>query len=291
VVVTETWEGDIDLHQGDRGTVSFTRAGSAITGRIRVLRNELPQEHSIDGTWSGDQVRFTRHLSSTSIQPFEGTASQDGPDHVTMSGRFAANLAGEWSAECRRTGSSPKAGPSLERRITPYHPTERDQITFSAVASHSSGVRDVTHVINGAVARSCPGDRCIHVAGPFPAGTITWLVSARSNDGGEQPGHEHTIVITPVSAGTCRLRCRATGPQADRAPVFFVVVSRSDDPGRSVATKPFTSAGTVEFDNLPEGRFRLRVDSRADIAVRARPTSQEVTCQEGQLAEARFEFS
>jgi hypothetical protein len=289
--MTETWEGDIDLHQGDRGTVSFTRAGSAIAGRMRVLRNELPQEHSIDGTWSGDQVRFTRHLSSTSIQPFEGTASQDGPDRVTMNGRFAANLAGEWSAECRRIGSSPRPGPNLELRITPYHPTERDRITFSATARHSSGVRDVTHVINGKAARTCPGEVCIHETGPFPAGTITWLVAARSNDGGEQPGHERTIVITPVSAGRCRLRCRATGPQANRASVFFVVVSRSDDPGRSVATKPFTNAGTAEFDDLPEGRFRVRVDTRADIPVRVRPSSQDVTCREGQLAEAVFGFS
>jgi hypothetical protein len=149
----------------------------------------------------------------------------------------------------------------------------------------------VTHVVNGEAVRTCAGDRCLHQAGPFPAGTITWLVSARSNDGGEQPGHERTIAITPVSAGRCRLRCRATGPQAGRASVFFVVVSRSDDPGRSLATKPFTGAGTVEFDGLPEGSLRLRVDTRADVAVRVRPSSSVVTCREGQLAEAAFEFS
>jgi hypothetical protein len=287
VIVTETWEGDIDLHQGDRGTVSFTRAGSAIAGRIRVLRTRSEQEHSIDGTWSGDQVRFTRHLSATSIQPFEGTASQDAPDHVSMSGRFAANLAGAWSAECRRTGSSSRPGPNLSIRITPYRPTERDRITFSAVAQPSSGVRDVTHIINGKPVRTCAGDRCVHEAGPFPAGTISWRVSARANDGGEQEGRENQVVIAPVSAGSCR----ATGRQAKRAPVFFVVVSSSDDQRRTIGSKPFTTAGTAEFDDLPEGRLHLRVDTRADVAVRVRPSSRDVTCRAGQLAEAVFEFS
>jgi hypothetical protein len=289
--MTEVWEGDIDLHQCDRGTVSFTRTGSAITGRMRVLRNELAQEHDIDGTWSGDQVRFTRHLSSTSIQPFEGTASQDGPDRVTMNGRFAANLAGEWSAECRRTGSSPRPGPNLELRITPHHPTERDRITFSATARHSSGVRDVTHVINGEPVKTCAGDRCVHEAGPFPAGTISWRVAARANDGGEQKGRDNQIVIARVSAGSCRLRCRATGQQARSASVFLVVVSGPDDERRTITSKPFTTAGTVEFDDLPEGRLRLRVDTRADVAVRVRPSSQDVTCRAGQRAEAVFEFS
>src|SRR4051794_21095680 len=87
VIVAETWDGDIDLHQGDRGTISFNREVSAITGRVRVRRGQSEQEHSIDGTWTGAQIRFTRRLDASSIQPFEGTASPVGPDHVIMSGR------------------------------------------------------------------------------------------------------------------------------------------------------------------------------------------------------------
>lgn len=289
--MAETWDGDIDLHQGDRGTISFTREVSAITGRIRVRRGQSEQEHSIDGTWTGDQIRFTRRLDASSIQPFEGTASAAGPDHVIMSGRFAANLAGEWSADCRRTSQGPKpTGPNLDLRFAPFHPTADDRITFSATAQHSSGVRDVTHFINGKAVRTCTTERCIHEAGPFPAGTITWGVRARSNNGGENSLDDHTIVIAPATAGgRCRLRCRAVGPQASRASAFFVAISRPGE-SRAIATKSFSNAGGIEFENLPEGRLHLLVDARADLPVRAQPSTQEVTCREDQLAEAVFTF-
>ena len=208
--MAESWEGDIDLHQGGRGTISFTLDVAAITGRIRVRRGESEEEHAIDGMWTGD---------------------------------------------------------------------------------HSSGVRDVTHFINGAAVRTCTTERCAHEAGPFPAGTITWGVRARSNNGGENRPDHRTIVIAPAqAAGRCRLRCRAVGPKAGSAAVFFVAVSR---PGgsKAIATQPFSDAGVIEFENLPEGRLRLQVDTRADLLVRAQPVSQEVTCREDQQAEAVFTFS
>lgn len=284
------WSGDIDLHQGDTGTIRFEQVEDSIKGTMRVARGTNVSEHSIDGVWVGDSIRFTRHLDESSIQPFEGTVTRRDGDQAVMEGRFAAGLRGIWSATCRRTPSETPApaGPSLTIRIKPYEPTERDRIEFVATASHPSGVRDITHHVNGAAVRTCAGERCVHVQGPFPAGAITWRVSARSVNGGENIGQERPITIKPVaSRGNCRIIARADGPRAQSARVFAVSVV---GPGNRRASRPFDANGRAEFVDLPEGRYTVSTDTRADIAVDVRPRRNDVECREGQTSEVVFDF-
>lgn len=96
--VVENWTCSIDLHQGDTGTLEFSRQDGKIRGAMIITRGE--QSHAISGTWKRDSIEFWRALSESSGQPFTGvvTAAEDGA--VRMAGRFAHEYRGLWSAEC-----------------------------------------------------------------------------------------------------------------------------------------------------------------------------------------------
>jgi hypothetical protein len=106
----EQWRGSLDLHQGDQGTLEFTRTGKAIRGRTVVKRGSNTFEHKITGSWRGRIIQFRRELSATSHQPFLGIAVTDDDGKVKMGGRFAFKYAGVWSAECEKLAkaSSPQ---------------------------------------------------------------------------------------------------------------------------------------------------------------------------------------
>ncbi|MDD2335643.1 MAG: hypothetical protein PHD01_03605 [Geobacteraceae bacterium] len=108
----ENWQCTLDLHQGDTGTLEFTRTGALIKGKTIVHRGANTFENTVKGTWSGATIKFWRELNpSSSGQPFKGIAVSTDDNKVKMGGRFANLFAGVWSADCEA-----KAGP---RRALP----------------------------------------------------------------------------------------------------------------------------------------------------------------------------
>lgn len=103
----ETWSCTIDLHQGDTGTLWFRRHDGAVDGSIVV--RDGSRKHRISGTWKGDRIEFWRALSEASGQPFVGTAGTTESGAVRMAGRFAHELSGVWSADCRRSDRAARA--------------------------------------------------------------------------------------------------------------------------------------------------------------------------------------
>ena len=106
----ETWRCDLDLHQGDQGYLEFQRTANNIRGKTVVHRGTNRFDHSINGTWRGDNIQFRRELSGNSSQHFRGVAMTVEGNEVKMGGRFAYKYAGIWSADCKlvRQTSQPK---------------------------------------------------------------------------------------------------------------------------------------------------------------------------------------
>jgi hypothetical protein len=399
----EEWVCSLDLHQGDTGTLQFSRnAKGGIAGKTVVLRGENSFEHEIKGRWVGSEIQFKRQLSGQSFQPFEGeTEIRDGSESVAMKGRFAAKLAGTWTAECRRSepmiqrtpvaelrkpvrvrldrvppkvtvrvdgilsvtlgerihitaqaqdndglqsitilidgeavatcSSSPcrvgqpttapgmhrfwaqavdrsgnrgtseslefmvhpssRPGPSLNTRAQPYHPTSRDRVRFSADASHSSGVSLVEIHVNGVTVKRCDSAHCEFHGGPYAAGTVRWRVSAHSRDGGVTFGTERELAIAGAAAsGSCVIVGRAFGPKRDVARVFVLNLYGPDDTSSFREAARFASDGAFRFDSLPAGRYRIAVDTQADVYVETAPRQQTVLCRDGIVEAMSIEF-
>jgi large subunit ribosomal protein L7/L12 len=106
----QTWRCKVDLHQGDVGTIELHRAGEKIRGAMYIER--IDSKHAISGSWKGDRIEFWRTLSSSSSQPFTGTASKTSDNTVAMAGRFANQYSGVWSADCKRVVSTAGAAAS-----------------------------------------------------------------------------------------------------------------------------------------------------------------------------------
>ena len=104
-VQKETWTGTIDLHQGDTGTIEFSREDGHISGKIVVKRGDNSIETPIQGEWGQSSIVFKRTLSETSFQPFKGTVTALDTRHVKMEGQFAAGFAGRWTSECELAGT------------------------------------------------------------------------------------------------------------------------------------------------------------------------------------------
>ena len=219
----DRWDCAIDLHQGDTGTLTISRTGTSLVGRIIVSRNGVPSEHAIDGEWSDDRITFIRHLSATGrdIQAFTGVALAGDDGRARMAGRFARSFEGVWSADC-------KAGPT-----DLPDPPSRDAI-------------DPKPPLGGK-------------PDPNPA------------------------------KGTCTISGTATGPRADVSTIFSAILYGPNTLTRHRATARFTG-GRFQFTDLPDGQYRLVIDTRADTPVRVTPNPQTVTCAGGAVPDLRIEF-
>lgn len=122
VAAAERWTCDIDLHQGDTGTLRLDVTGTAVEGTMTVTRGAgaPPATTTVKGSWAGEVVRFTRVLSATSEQPFLGIAARAEQHPVKMAGRFAFQFEGVWSASCSPEGGG--AGPGRGRGPVPPTP-------------------------------------------------------------------------------------------------------------------------------------------------------------------------
>jgi hypothetical protein len=220
--IAQHWKCDVDLHQGDVGTLQFTVMGTAVEGTLVDTRGPgaAPVTTNVRGSWADDVVRFTRSLSATSEQPFVGIAARDGDRPVKMAGRFAAGFDGIWSATCSRT------------------------------AGTRGDVRGDTR--------------------PVP------------------PRREEPATPPDQSTGSCTISGAATGPRADLAQVFQLVLYGPDNDRLARARQHFGQA--YLFKNLPDGRYVIVPDTKADVAVSVSPRRQVVQCRGGSLTGANFDF-
>lgn len=239
-LAAERWRCDLDLHQGDAGSLEFTRAGAGIQGRTVVTRGDNTFEHNVSGEWSGEDVRFRRELSATSYQPFRGVAVADG-EEVKMGGRFAAGMNGVWSADCRRLLAAPP-----ERRDPPRLPRVRREP--EPVRPERGPVRPVRPAV------------------------IAPATGAAS------------------SSGACVITGRARGPRANTSRVFFINVYGPDDDEHFRETAPFDAEGRYRVSGLPEGRYRLVIDTRTDIAVVTEPRTRTIDCRGTEAPSQDFDF-
>ena len=96
---TQTWRCEVDLHQGDVGTIELMRSDEKVRGAMYI--EGFNDKYAISGTWKGDKIEFWRELSPSSGQPFTGTATRTSTNVVAMAGRFANQYSGVWSADCK----------------------------------------------------------------------------------------------------------------------------------------------------------------------------------------------
>jgi len=293
----DLWKCRIDLHQGEIGGLEFSLTGDDLTGSLAVARGaDSTTTTTIEGAWTTNVIHFTRVLSSSDVQPFVGIAVRAENGQVRMAGRFASGFEGIWSATCLTDADAPpgggggRSGPNLSTRIDPFKPTGRDRVKFIADAWHSSGVQAVTIHVNGQAAQTCTTERCEFIGGPYPAGAIRWRVSARARNGSVNEGRDHEVAIAPAPAtGSCAISGAATGPRADVAKVFGIALFGPEDHARLRERQPFAS-GRFNFANLPDGRYLLVADTKADVSVDVNPRRLVVTCRGGAINGINFNF-
>jgi hypothetical protein len=313
----ETWTCELDLHQGDTGVLEFSVTGGTIEGRITVKRGPTAgaMTTNIKGSWSGDDIKFTRTLSpATTIQPFVGVAVQ-AEDDVRMAGRFAARFAGVWSASCPTGGRSlpdDKAaggggaggggggggktppGPALTVRVDPATPSAEDRVRILANAKSSGGTRFIVVHVNDKVVNTCRETAdCDFIGGPFPPGALRWRVTARSRDGG-QTVRNGQLVVRPVASpepavGSCSIAGAAVGPRAGVAEVFGVMLFGPNNE-KLFRARQALGSGQYRFDKLPAGRYVLIADTKADVLVDINPRRREVVCGGAAITGMNFEF-
>ena len=110
----------------------------------------------------------------------------------------------------------------------------------------------------------------------FEGGTIHWTREGGARvEGGPQPA-------------TCSISGRAYGSGVDKAPVFHVSLYGPDNLQAHRGTRPFDASGRYTFTGLPPGRYRLIVDTKADVWVGPHPASRDVDCRGG--AETGIDF-
>lgn len=182
--------------------------------------------------------------------------------------------------------------PSMTRQIRPRRPTSDDQVSFRVNASHDSGIRDVLIYVNNRLVQRCGDGSCSYTGGPYPAGSLNWSAVASSRDGGVNRSEVSRLDIaaaaeradnpigtdSATAQGRCTIAGRAAGRRADLAYIYSVSLFGPDDLNRYRADTRIAD-GNFRFDGLPEGRYRLVVDTRADVAINVRPNRTTVNCR------------
>lgn len=236
----------------------------------------------IDGrlvkTCSVWECRYSQTLTETGLHSFYATAQDK------------AGNTGKSETLQFMVHPTSKPGPSLNIKAQPYKPTTQDRVTFIADAAHSAGVESVTIHVNGRVVKTCNTSHCEYTGGPYPAGRLVWKVSAKSRDGGVNMGHDIYLDIKQMDAGTGSISGKAYGRGAGSARAFFVALYGPDNFSLHRDTKSFDQNGRYSFTGLPNGRYKLIVDTRADIFYAPHPSSRIVTVTGGAVNNIDFEI-
>ncbi len=93
-----------------------------------------------------------------------------------------------------------------------------------------------------------------------------------------------------AATGRCTIAGRAVGPRSAVARVFSVSIFGPDDASRWREDVPFDPAGNFRSSALPDGSYRLLLDTKADVAVNVAPNQPTVSCTDGSAPELAIEF-
>ncbi|HLP62571.1 MAG TPA: hypothetical protein VK186_27275, partial [Candidatus Deferrimicrobium sp.] len=181
-------------------------------------------------------------------------------------------------------------GPNLNTRIQPSMPNSTDKITFLADASHPSGVESITIFVNGQAVQTCKQNHCEYIGGPYPGAEITWRVSAKSIEGGITYGDDKTIPIVHIQTGSCSISGKVYGPGAKLGHSFFIILYGPDNLSLYRGVESFNQEGLYSFIDLPAGKYKLTIDTKADIEIGPYPASRVVECTTGPLNDVDFEL-
>jgi hypothetical protein len=227
----EQWTCTLDLHQGDRGSLSFVAAESGISGETAVQRGDTEMRHRISGSWKGDRVSFRRDLGGGTVQDFVGISVRTEGGDVKMAGRFAHAFAGVWSADCQleRTVSGPE--PQASRRQVLRDRKERmarepvragvlaldrtppkvsvkvdgilvrtvgDSIDFRATAEDEGKLSSVTLFVDGRAVRTCNVWDCPYRLTAEKPGKLRAWATAKDAAGNEGRSEEIELMVHPT---------------------------------------------------------------------------------------------
>lgn len=299
---TQQWECAVNLHQGDNGTLSIERKGDKIEGMINIKRNDSVFENEVSGRWVANEISIKRFLGDSSSDSMAGIVIELGTKKVKIGGRFSSEYQGVWSADCdlvstsalakentSDAGSPSKVEPSTSIRVTPNNPNNKDRIEFSARASHPDGIESVAFFLGKKNIHTCSANECSFSYGPIAKGKYFWRVEAVSKSGVKNTESPNELLVSAVPTnGECTISGIATGPAAELSGIYLIKLFGPD--GNTLRASKEFQGGRYQFGNLPNGRYTLAVDTRADKGILATPAITTAECQAQSNVSINFDF-
>ena len=289
----QLWECALDLHQGDKGTLSLDKEGDGVDGFIRFSRNDNVFESAVTGKWSANEIQLTRLLDAGSTELMTGIAVALGTKKMNIGGRYAADYQGVWSADCDLVSESNvtdkvESQVFTTTKVTPEMLTDKQKATFNISASHPAGVKQLSIFLGSKEIHTCAADKCEFSYGPFSKGIYSWRVEGISNSdsksiemgriivqGGKSSGQ---LTASPKKVNECRISGQATGASAPLSQVYSVKLYGPDTTTLLKSTSGFVD-GVYQFRNLPAGQYQLIVDTKGDHDITAFPASTTLNCK------------
>lgn len=299
---TEQWECAINMHQGDNGILSIERAGEDISGMLSIKRNESVFEHEINGRWASNEINIKRLLDDSRNDSMLGVVISLGTKKANMGGRYLAEYQGVWSADCDLVATSElptdsadgadtnsQIEPSTSAGVIPNRPNTADRIKFSARAAHPDGIESVSFFVGNKKIHTCDTEVCDFSYGPLSKGKYSWYVEAVSTSGVKNSKRQNELMVSAAaSKGSCLIEGMATGTAAELSGIYLIKLFGPND-NTLRASKEFQDS-RYQFANLPEGRYTLTVDTRADREVLATPATTTATCSAQSKVTVDFDF-
>ena len=292
----QSWECALDLHQGDKGTLTLNREEDNLDGVIRFSRNDNVFESTVSGTWNTNRIDLTRLLDAGSTELMAGVVVALGTKKMNIGGRYSDGYQGVWSANCDLVSevSHTKSAEDIESevftetKVTPEMPTDKQKVTFSISASHSDGIKQLSVFLGSEEIHTCAADKCEFSYGPFSKGIYSWRVEGLSNSDAKSIETGRLIVksskrVAQLKASSekqrrCQISGRATGAFAPLAETYSVKLYGPDTTTVLKASSNFIG-GVYQFANLSEGEYQLIVDTKGDQDITAFPASNILNCK------------
>jgi len=170
----QSWECALDLHQGDKGTLTLNREEDNLDGVIRFSRNDNVFESTVSGTWNTNRIDLTRLLDAGSTELMTGVVVALGTKKMNIGGRYSDGYQGVWSANCdlvsevnqTKSAEDIESEVFTETKVTPEMPTDIKQLSVFL------GSEEI---------HTCAADKCEFSYGPFSKGIYSWRVEGLSN--------------------------------------------------------------------------------------------------------------
>jgi hypothetical protein len=138
--------------------------------------------------------------------------------------------------------------------------------------------------------KTCNQNHCEYTGGPYKEPEVRWRVSSQSFEGGITYGDEKSISIFQVQTGTCAISGKVHGPGAKIANGFFIILFGPDNLTLYRGVESFNRDGIYSFTDLPAGKYKLAIDTKADTMVAPHPSYRVVECTTGPVNNVDFEL-